>query len=185
MSKNTIEPNTILTIDIQQYLNIPLIVTDKYTNILHMCHIDKFKKNYFIRQDVIKLVEQLIIQFNIDTIILEQNKLFIDKIDRHPDPYVLRDIMLGFGIKTSIEDKFYTTIKYIIELPLDEWRNKILNSSVKYSIDLYKSHILERGIGEDQLNIIDKNNYYKSLCLSESTLFDSLMNTKYQINKGD
>ena len=106
---------------------------------------------------------------------MEKNQLFIDKIDRYPDPLVYRNITLGFGIK-----------KYIIELPQNDWRSTILNRTTKYSIDLYKSHILNTlDESEDRMKIIETYNFYKVLCLSESVKFDNLMNRKYQTNKGD
>lgn len=185
MNRNKIEPRVILTIDTEQYLFIPLIVTDNEDNILHMTHANKLGKSYFVRKEVIKIVEQLVIQYNVDTIVLEQNKLFIDKIDRYPDPYVMRNVQLDFGIKVSIEDRFHDSIKYILEFPKQDWTQRVLNRFVKYSIDLYKAHILERGLSEELTQAIDKYNYYKALCLSESVRYDSLLNTKYQLNKGD
>lgn len=185
MRKNKIEPNITITIDIHGYMNIPFIVKDKLGNILAMRNIVKGRPAYDIRRLVINLLDELIQEFNVDTIIFEQNQLFIDKIDRYPDPFVLRNIQLGFGIKTSIDDKYHNTIKYILELPEQEWRRYVLNSHVKYSIDLYKAHILEQELSEDLITSIDENNYYKALCLSESIWFDRLMDRKYQINKGD
>lgn len=183
--KNKIEPSIILTLDIHAYLNIVFIVKDISGNILSMSKISKKFSNYKTRQDVINEIDRLISQYNIDTIIFEQNQLFIDKIDKHPDPLVMRNIQLGFGIKISMEDKYYNTVKYILELPQIDWQKYVLNSSVKYSIDLYKSHILTQNFTVEQLSEIELHNYYKALCLSESIWFDSLINRKYQINKGD
>lgn len=185
MRRQEIKPNIYITIDLHSYLNIPFIVRDRERHILAMRNIMKGAKPYNLRKSVIEMLDSLIQEFNVDTIIFEQNHLFIDKIDRYPDPNVLRDIQLGFGIKTSIDDKYHNTIKYILELPEHEWRNQVLNSSVKYSIDLYKSHILEQLLTQDTLTIIEEYNYYKALCLSESIWFDRLMDRKYQINKGD
>lgn len=185
MKKTKIEPNIIITLDIHGYLNIPFIVRDNEGHILKLCHVVKDYSFYKTRKSVIEMLDNLIQEFNADTIIIEQNQLFIDKIDRYPDPSVLRNIQLGFGIKTSIDDKYHNTIKYILELPIQEWRRYVLNSSVKYSIDLYKAHILEQSLAEEELTIIAEYNYYKALCLSESIWFDRLMDRKYQINKGD
>lgn len=185
MRKNQIKPNISVTIDIHGYVNIPFIVKDAIGNILTMQNIIKGKSPYDMRRLTINMLDSLIQEYNIDTIIFEQNQLFIDKIDRYPDPFVLRNIQLGFGIKTSIDDKYHNTIKYILELPEQEWRRCVLNSQVKYSIDLYKAHILEQDLEQDLLTNIEINNYYKALCLSESIWFDRLMDRKYQINKGD
>ena len=185
-SKNTLEPKIILTIDIHSHINIPFIVTTATNKILTMTHCDKLKSNYKTRQNCIAKIEQLRQQYNIDTIILEQNKLFIDKIDRHPDPIVLRNILWGFGVKITIDDTYHKLVENIIELPNWEWSNKVLNSTVKYSIDLYKAHVMSReDISKEYLDIIEQNNYYKAVCLSESVLWDTLMNKKYLINKGD
>lgn len=182
MNKKIIVKNTI-TLDIHGYNNIPIIVRDK-ENILAYAQVEKLgRSNYSIRSEVIKLLKLLIVQYNIDTIIFEQNKLFIDKIDRHPDPIVYRNILCGFGIQIAIEDNFYNNVTYIFSLPNKDWQNTILNSSVKYSVDLYKAHILKQSLSKESLNLIDKNNYYKTLCLSESIWFPNLMNVKYQINK--
>lgn len=185
MSKNSIKPSVILTIDMNNILNIPIIVRTATGNILSMSNITKLQKHHLVRQRLIEQINNCKEQYNIDTILLDQNKLFIDKIDRYPDPYVLRNVLLGYGIQISIEDNFYDSIKYILALPDYEWKSKILNTNAKYSIDLYKSHILEQSIYSDYIDIIDSNNYYRALCLSESTLFDVLMIRKYQINKGD
>ena len=40
-------------------------------------------------------------------------------------------------------------------------------------------------ISKEYLDIIEQNNYYKAVCLSESVLWDTLMHKKYLINKGD
>lgn len=185
MKKYKIEPSITLTIDIHSLFNIVFIIRDKIGNILSMTNIIKNISNYKTRQSVIAHLDYLIQEYQPDTLIYEQNQLFIDKIDRYPDPLVMRNIKCGFGIKVSIEDKYYGIFKYILELPEQEWRKCILNTNTKYSIDLYKAHILEQSFTEEQLTDIELNNYYKALCLSESIWFDRLMNRKYQINKGD
>ena len=57
---------------------------------------------YYTRKRVLEFIENFVKQYTIDTILLEQNKLFIDKIDRHPDPYVMFNVCLGYGLKISI-----------------------------------------------------------------------------------
>lgn len=184
--KSRLEPNIILTIDIHSYLYITIVIKDKEDNILDLFYIQKNKTCYNIRRDITDIIKKAISEYEVDTIIMEKNQLFIDKIDRYPDPLVYRNITLGFGIKISIEDNFYDMVKYIIELPQNDWRSTILNRTTKYSIDLYKSHILNTlDESEDRMKIIETYNFYKVLCLSESVKFDNLMNRKYQTNKGD
>lgn len=181
--KNKIKPSIILTLDIQNYYGIPMVVTTSTNDILAITKIMKGGTHYRIRQQVMEFVDLFLQKYNIDTILMEQNKLFIDKIDRHPDPFVLSNITLGYGIKISLQDKYYNKIHYILELPQKEWTDKVLNRTTKYSIDLYKSHIALRDLTQDYMNIIEQNHCYKALCLSESVSFDELMNKKYWINK--
>ena len=183
MAKEKIEPNIILSIDVHSYRNIPMCVTNSEGNILSITFVEKQGSYHTIRMKIIDMINILRQQFKIDTIIMEQNKLFIDKIDRHPDPFVLSNITLGYGIKISLQDKYYNRIHYILELPQKEWTDKVLNKTTKYSIDLYKSHIALRDLTQDYMNIIEQNHCYKALCLSESVSFDELMNKKYWINK--
>ena len=187
MARHTIKPGNTLVIDI--YGNnqgiIPMIVVTPELDILSMCHATGVGKHHIIRKNVITLTNMLISQYNIDTILLEQNKLFIDKIDRHPDPFVLSNVLIGYGIKVAIEDNYYDTVKYILQIPEKDWRKKVLNPSVTYAIDLYKSHVESLQLPTNTLETIDKDNYYKSVCFSESILFRDLMHDKYQINKGD
>ena len=180
---NKIKPSIILTLDIQNYYGIPMVVTTSTNDILAITKIMKGGTHYKIRQQVMEFVDLFLQKYNIDTILMEQNKLFIDKIDRHPDPFVLSNITLGYGIKISLQDKYYNKIHYILELPQKEWTDKVLNRTTKYSIDLYKSHIALRDLTQDYMNIIEQNHCYKALCLSESVSFDVLMNKKYWINK--
>lgn len=181
--RNKIKPSIILTLDIQNYYGIPMVVTTSTNDILAITKIMKGGTHYRIRQQVMEFVDLFLQKYNIDTILMEQNKLFIDKIDRHPDPFVLSNITLGYGIKISLQDKYYNKIHYILELPQKEWTDKVLNRTTKYSIDLYKSHIALRDLTQDYMNIIEQNHCYKALCLSESVSFDELMNKKYWINK--
>lgn len=181
--RNKIKPSIILTLDIQNYYGIPMVVTTSTNDILAITKIMKGGTHYRIRQQVMEFVDLFLQKYNIDTILMEQNKLFIDKIDRHPDPFVLSNITLGYGIKISLQDKYYNRIHYILELPQKEWTDKVLNRTTKYSIDLYKSHIALRDLTQDYMNIIEQNHCYKALCLSESVSFDELMNKKYWINK--
>lgn len=185
MSRNKIEPNVIATVLTSDYRNIPIIITNFTGNIIHTTHTEKLGyDDYHIRKNLKNLLSSLITMYNVDTILMEQNQLFIDKIDRYPDPYVLRNIKLGFGIKITIEDTFWESVKYIMEIPRWEWKKEVLNRKVDYAIDLYKSHILLRqDIGAERLKEIDDNNYYEALCLSESMLYSKFLYKNYQVNK--
>lgn len=183
--RNKLSPHRILTVDASNSCNIVFIVTDESSVILHMTNIPKEGQFYSIRHNLVSTIDNLIQDFNLDAIILENNKLFIDKIDKYPDPFILRNVLLGFGISITIEDRYYDKLA-IIYLAEYDWKNSILGRKTPYVMDLYKAHILNRtDIPIKYLVDIENNNYYKAICLSESVLFDNLMNKKYQINKGD
>lgn len=185
MARNKIEPNVIATITVNNIMNIPIVITNFTGNILHITHIEKVGyADYHIRRRLKSVLNNLISIYGVDTILIEQNQLFIDKIDRYPDPYVLRNIKLGFGIQITLEDTYWESIKYIMEIPRWEWKKEVLNKKVDYAIDLYKSHILLRqDIDAERLKEIDDNNYYEALCLSESMLHSKFLKKEYQINK--
>lgn len=183
---NKIEPKILLVVDLHSFINIPLIVTDTDNNILKLTSVSATSSSYTLRKQVVAKIKELINEFGVDTIIMEQNRLFIDKIDKYPDPLVMRNITRGFGLQVAIEDNFYECVPYILSIPEYEWRVRVLNRKVTYSIDLYKSHIELAGKFDDaELEEIARNNYYKAICFSESVLFDDLIHRKYQINKGD
>ena len=185
--KNKINAKIMLTIDTSNTYNIPIIITNHICEILYMTNISKppYITSYILRHNVLNQIDDLIQTYNVDTILFEKNKLFLDKIDKYPDTYVLRDVILGFGVQVAIEDKYYEKLT-LISLPEYDWKNSILGNRARYAIDLYKSHILNRtDIPIKYLVNIENNNYYKAICLSESILFDNLMDKKYQINKGD
>ena len=183
--KSKLEPNIIITYSTNNIDNIPIVITDSKCNILHMEDVSKQGPDYLVRIRFIKRLMKLQEQFNVDTIVMEKNKLFIDKIDKYPDPLVLKDVLLGYGLQISVENTFYDTM-LLIAYPEYEWKKFVLNNRVKYAIDLYKSHILYRSnITKEQLEIINLGRYYESVCLSESILFGELLDNKYQINKGE
>lgn len=183
MATNKLEPTNVLTIYGRSVPNITLVVTDKYHNILDMSCISRYTKDYTVRNNVLNQCITLIKNYDINTILLEQNKLMIDTFSKYPDPYILSNIILNFGINITIQDAFYNTVKYILEIPHKDWTQQILNRNTRYSIDLFKSHVQNYSLSEETLNKIDNNNYYECVCFSESVLYDCLMNKKYQINK--
>lgn len=181
--KYEIIPNIVITIDIHSFQNIPLVIRNLKRDIIYKDKIDiAFKEDYFIRKQLINKLYELIEKYNVNMIIIEQNKLFTNSFELSPDFRVLRNITRGFGIQTSIEDNFYDKVPYIMSLPDRDWQTLILNNKFKYSFDLYKSHIEKQEFTDQQLREFQLDNYYKVLCLSESMWFDKLMNKKYQIN---
>ena len=187
MSRNRYKLNVshMMVIDTSGSYNIPIVIVGEFGNVLYMTDVAKVNDYYLTRQMLISEIDNLIKEYDVDTIVFEENKLFVDKIDKYPDPYILRDVMLGFGVQVSIEDKYYDKL-ILVSLPEYEWKKCVLGRKFRYSIDLYKSHVLSRyDVPIKYLEDIRKNNYYKAICLSESILFDSLMHKKYQINKGD
>ncbi len=185
MAKTKIEPNIIITLTTNNIRNIPVIVTDNTGNVLTATHIDRIGTDYYtIRKRLRFVINELIDKYGVDTILIEQNQLFIDKIERYPDPYVLRNIQLGFSIQVMLEDNYWERVKYILEIPRYEWKREILNSKVDYAIDLYKNHIkLRQDLTNEFWEQCDSNNYFETLCLSESVLYTKFLNKKYQVNK--
>lgn len=182
MVKSKIEPNIILTICINDMFDIKMVLKDIDGNILDLRSTSKLPKMYIIRKNIINIIEELLQIYEIDTIILEETKLFLDRIDKYPDPYILNNICLGYGIKVAIEDNFYTRIKYILEYPKYDWRKYVLGN-IKYGVDIFKKHILvSNTLTEDDINKIDTGRYYEVLCMSDVVKYDSLLNIKYQIN---
>lgn len=181
---NKIQSEIIMTINVHNIWNIPIIVTDRIGKILAMTHIPKAgASNYTIRKLLRCTIDDLIKRYSVDTILLEQNQLYIDKIDRYPDPIVMRNVLLGYGINITIEDTYLGNVRYILEIPRYEWKKIILNSKVEYAVDLYKSHILLRtDIDSSMLSVIENNNYYEALCMSEIIFHKKLLNEKYLLS---
>ena len=148
-------------------------------------HIDKLDQNpYKIRKNLVNLINKLLEEYEVDTLIFERNQLFIDEMTKYPDPLIYNNILLGYGLEITIENNYYEKINHILTFPIKEWRIEILNKFTKYAIDLYKDHVLlNETFDQEKLNIIEQNNYYKAICLSECIFSDKLMNKKYQINK--
>lgn len=185
MKHSLIEPKDIIFISTNNLFNIPLIVTDNKNNILEMISVSKLSKSYYmIRKSIIEKIKELLEKYNINTIYLETCNLFIDKMDKYPDPLIFQNTLLKYGIKISIEDNFYYNFSYIMEIPNLEWKRTIFNKRVTYAMDLYKQHtILNRNLDQETIKLIDTNNYYEALCFSEVCLFDKFLNKKYQINE--
>ena len=183
MAKNSLNPHVILSYDVDSYLGVCIVVTSSSGTILCLANKPIVRDNYLTRKAVISCIKQLVSKYNVDTIMFEQNKLFLDKIDRFPYPYVLQNVMLRYSIQVTLEDLYYDT-RVLISLPEYEWKNAVLNRKVNYSIDLYKAHIKYRtDIPMKTLIQINEGNYHKVVCFSESVMSDSLMNKKYQLNK--
>lgn len=183
MANNKIECNIILAIDISQSYYINFVVMDSDNNILLLVYETKFGDDYYsIRQKVVLQISQLLNNYAIDTILIEQNKLLTDTMSIYPDTYILRNIQLNYGIVVSIEDSFYDTIPYIIEVPAQEWTKSLFNSHSLYTIDRYKSYINLDVFTQEQKDLIDSKNFYKALCLCDCFKYQALLR-KYWINK--
>ena len=182
--KYKIEPNNILTIDYSSGFYISYVIKNNLNEIIHLSSTTIDLHNYITRKNLIDHVKTLIEEYNIDMIIMEENKLFTDTISKFPDPYVLKNILLGYGIQTSIEDNFFEVIKYIMYLPEYEWKTIILNKKAKFMMDVYKEHtFLTSSIDPSMYNDIETYNHYKAICLSQSSEYSKLMNAQYWVNK--
>ena len=117
-------------------------------------HIDKLDQNpYKIRKNLVNLINKLLEEYEVDTLIFERNQLFIDEMTKYPDPLIYNNILLGYGLEITIENNYYEKINHILTFPIKEWRIEILNKFTKYAIDLYKDHVLlnetSKKYGED------------------------------------
>lgn len=190
MAKNKIEPSMIITVDLHNYQNIPIVVTNSIGNVLDISSVNRFLKSHIVRTKVIDIMNDYINKYSIDTILFEENKLFTDTISLYPDFYVMQNVKLNYGIQVAIEDNYWNKVNYIIELPKYEWEDQIFNNKGKCSFERYKKYIQYRNnimniVPTELIETVDINNYYRALCLSTSILSDKLMNRKYQINKGE
>ena len=182
MRKNKLEPNIALTIYIHGYNNIPFVVTDSAGVIKHITDISRIGTYYSIRRSVINKVTELVDLYKVDTLILTQNKLFVDKIDKYPDPYILNNVCLNYGLKISIEDNYYNYVKYIMEYSKYEWRKYVLGHN-KYGVDLFKNHVLNTiPLTEAEIEEVGSGRYFEVLCMSDVVKYNTLLNKKYQIN---
>ena len=184
-----IKPSMVLTIGKYNLFSVPYVVTNSDGVVIDIGAISKVsgatheQTMFLTRQKCIKQIEYLHNLYNVDMIILEKNVLMIDKIDKYPDPLVLRQVLFGFGLLNSIEDKFFYDIKYIMEIPNSDWRKYVLPERCTYAIDLFKSHVYKSiYITTEQLESAETINCYETICMSESVTYKSLMNKKYQVN---
>lgn len=182
--RNKIDPAVILTICTSNPFSISMTVTSRFGKILALEEISSKGKEVVVCRLLLNCAEKLVQDYGVDLIIMEECKLLVDRIDRFPDNRILRDITLAYGVAMFIEYTFWEQCKILL-FPDYLWRKEVLGSrSAKYSIDLYKSHILHRGdIPKKTLIDIEKGNYYECLCLSECATSGTLCNKKYQINK--
>lgn len=186
--KYKITPEYVLSIIID-FDGISLAVT-KEQEIFNLFFINTYSQihskldEHIIKQKLMYKINSIFEEYPIDTLLLEQEKLTIDKIDRYPDPYILSNILLKYSVHISIEDSYLQKVKYFMEIPIWDWTNTIFNKKARYTIDLYKNHILTRGlIGSEEIQEeVKLNNYYKVLCFSECSLYPKLMDKKYQLN---
>lgn len=185
MNKNIIIPDVTLIVDTTAHLKIPILIIDN-TDILYIdCLAYIFcESQYDIRKQLITKLKELVQEYKVNTILLQQNKLFTDTFTIHPDPYVLSNITLSYGIKIAIEDNFYSEVTNILEIPQKDWERQVLRGVPENTIDRYKSHIEVRSFNSNTIQQIEDCNAYRAICFSESILYNTLMNKKYLINKG-
>ena len=184
LGKNKIEITNAIVIYTAGISEVQYAVVSAIGTILYMCGIDKLGlKDYSVRKRCVDSIKELRTKFNINTIIIEQNSLFTESIGKYPDPYLLRNVVLGFGIKISIEDAFLKDIENILELPANEWRDSILGRRTRYSFDRCKAHILNKSevYTLEQIAYIEEHKNYEVLCLADSVNFNNLIHKKYKL----
>lgn len=184
MREKKIEPKISLTIYLL-FNCICYIIRDNSNNILYIDTQDYsigFNSYYPIRKTAISKVKNIIQNYQPDTIILEQTKMFTDGITKYPDPEVYKNIILKYGLQISMEDNFLDMVQYFIEIPYYDWTQTILNSKFKYILDRCMNHIINNNnLTEEQLNSVKQFNLYQALCFSECVNHNKLMNKKYLI----
>ena len=118
MKKTHIDVENAIIIYLYGVHDIQIAVVNGIGSILHLECIEKIAlSEYFLRAKCVERILSLCETYDINALIMEENKLFTDSIDKYPDPYVLRNVRLGYGIKVAIEDNFMKTIDNILELP--------------------------------------------------------------------
>ena len=182
-----IQPSIVLTIMLN-INSVNVVVRDEFNFIVEMYYLPlffnqtKIEEHRFKQQLALK-INQMINEYDVNMILIERSSLFTNNISMFPDVSILKNVLLQYSIQTTLEDLYIDRIIYFMEIPPDEWKKIILNRKSIFSIDVYKSHILEKAVYEENLlQEIDSKNFYKTLCFSESVLYDRLMNKKYQIN---
>lgn len=190
MSKKIkIEPKIILTLGIE-FNRINVVVRSIEGDILKLVGIPisvsrKKSDEQELKSLLISKINEIIDECLVDTIIIEKNKLLVDRFNLFPDLYILNDILLRYSVQITLEDNYFNRVKYFFEIPQKDWLNVIFNKNSTYSIDVFKQFVVNCGMYNDELlAIIDSNNSYKTLCFSESVNFSNLLNKKYLINEG-
>lgn len=190
MSKKIkIEPKIILTLGIE-FNRISVVVRSIEGDILKLVGIPisvsrKKSDEQELKSLLISKINEIIDECLVDTIIIEKNKLLVDRFNLFPDFYILNDILLRYSVQITLEDNYFNRVKYFFEIPQKDWLNVIFNKNTTYSIDVFKQFVVNCGMYNDELlAIIDSNNSYKTLCFSESVNFSNLLNKKYLINEG-
>ena len=184
MNNKKIEYNIVLTLYTHQNCSIIYIVKN-HNNILYQQTFNYSTindSNYIIRKNVMGHCANIINRFNVDTILMEQTKLFTDSFSKYPDPQIYKNVTLSYSIQVSVEDHFMDVVDNILVIPYTDWTQEVLNTRFKYIMDRCKEHILlDTNLTDEQLTKIQELNSYQALCFSECTNYDKLMNKKYLI----
>ena len=185
MKEKKIEPKISLTVYTHLIGCICYVVRDNENNILHLATQDYSILStslYNIRKITITKVNNIIQNYNPDTIVIEQTKLFTDGITRYPDPEVYKNIVLSYGLQVTLEDHFLELVEHFLAIPYWDWSQTILNSKFKYILDRCKDHILlDNKLTETQMETVKHFNLYQAICFSECVNHSKLMNKKYLI----
>lgn len=183
--KQKLEPKIILTIYTKVLGYVHFIVTTKDYEILLLDKIEYnplWQNNIDLRKQIRIKTNQIIEQYSVDTILLEDTKLFTDGITKYPDPEIYKNIVYCFGIKITIEDNFIDKVDNILIIPYKDWTETVLNTKLKYLLDRCKNHILGYNqFTDEQGELIKQCNFYQALCFSESIKYDKLINKKYKV----
>lgn len=181
--KQKIEPKVILTIYTKTIGIVHFIVKDNDNNILFLDNIlynPLWQSSIQLRKQVVEKVLEIMQNYEIDTILIEETKLFTNGISIYPDPEVYKNILYCYGIQVSVEDRFIPLLPYILVIPYKEWTETILNTRQKYLLDKCKDHILvTTKLTDEQNELVKQYDFYQALCFSDCIKYDKLINKKY------